>query len=94
MEEYVELKEEFGCEMFELDAYAPDLGRRAIADALKSFGESHNVIMASLGPKPTSISLYRLQRARQDTGLVYAPANEFNESYSIGIGDCIEGPVW
>lgn len=86
-------KKEYGCERFELDAFAEDRGMSAIRDVLDQLGSSYNIIMSSLGPKPTAITLYKLQRQRQEIGLVYAPSNQFNEKYSSGIGSCFEGTL-
>lgn len=86
-------KKEYGCERFELDAFAEDRGMSAIRDVLDQLGSSYNTIMSSLGPKPTAITLYKLQRQRQEIGLVYAPSNQFNENYSSGIGSCFEGTL-
>ncbi len=92
MEDYGEtLKKEYDCEIFELDAYAEDRGMTAISEALKRLDSSYNVIMSSLGPKLTAVTLYRLQRQNQEIGLVYAPSNQFNQDYSSGIGECFEG---
>ncbi len=86
-------KKEYDCERFELDAFAEDRGMSAIQDVLEQLGSSYNIIMSSLGPKPTAITLYKIQRQRQKIGLVYAPSNQFNENYSSGIGRCFEGTL-
>lgn len=86
-------KKEYDCERFELDAFTEDRGMSAIQDVLDQLGSSYNIIMSSLGPKPTAITLYKLQRKRPEIGLVYAPSNQFNEKYSSGIGRCFEGTL-
>lgn len=86
-------KKEYDCERFELDAFSKDQGMSAIRDVSDQLGSSYNIIMSSLGPKPTAITLYKLQRQRQEIGLVYAPSNQFNENYSSGIGSCFEGTL-
>ena len=86
-----EYDKEYDCEMFELDAYAEDRGMKAIQEALERLDSSYNVIMSSLGPKLTAVTLFKLQRQRPERGLVYAPSNQFNEDYSKGIGQCFEG---
>lgn len=88
-----EYKKEFDCEMFELDAFAEDRGMRAIQEKLEQLDSSYNVIMGSLGPKLTAITLYRLQRENEKRGLVYAPSNQFSQEYSSGIGPCFEGTL-
>ena len=84
---------EYDCKIFELDAFVEDRGMAAIQEVLEPLGSSYNIIMGSLGPKLTAITLYQLQRQREEIGLVYAPSNQFNQDYSSGIGDCFEGTV-
>lgn len=79
--------------IFELDAYSADHGESVLQSQLGNLPESHNVIMSSLGPKPTAISLYRIQRIDPRIALAYAPSREFNIEYSSGIGDAIRGTV-
>ena len=86
-----EYDKEYDCDIFELDAYAEDRGMKAIQEALERLDSSYNVIMSSLGPKLTAVTLFKLQRQRPERGLVYAPSNQFNENYSSGIGQCFEG---
>ena len=94
MAEYNILEKEYGCEIFELDAFSEDLGMEAIREKLEKIDSSYNnIIMGSLGPKLTAITLYKLQRQKEEIGLVYAPSNQFNENYSTGIGKCFEGTV-
>ena len=87
-------KKEYDCKIFELDAFAEDRGTVAIQEVLEELGSSYNVIMSSLGPKLTAITLYKLQREKQEIGLVYAPSNQFNQKYSSGIGKCFEGALF
>lgn len=94
MEDYRNtLEKEYDCDMFELDAFAEDRGMGAIQEKLDQHDSSYNVIMSSLGPKLTAITLYSLQRQHQKRGLIYAPSNEFSKSYSSGIGDCFKGDL-
>jgi hypothetical protein len=88
------LSKEYDCEFFELDAYSADRGSGAIRGALDRIGSSYNVLMASLGPKLTAVSLYRIQRARAEHGLVYAPANQYSPDYSTGLGQRFEGSLF
>lgn len=80
-------------ELFKLDAYGKDHGQTAIETILASRRDTHNVVMSSLGPKPTAIALYRIQRANRDYALAYAPSNEFNREYSSGIGESVAGDL-
>ena len=92
-EKIEEYSKNYECRIFKLDAFAEDRGMAAIRKALKPLGTSYNIIMGSLGPKLTAITLYKLQRQRDNIGLVYAPSNKFNENYSTGIGSCFEGTI-
>lgn len=74
---------------FEFDAYSVDFGFEKIMSETKSLFEESNVIMASLGPKVTSIPLYMIHKKFLNSSLVYTPSNEFNLNYSKGIGDCV-----
>ena len=82
-----------GHSFFEMNAFAPDHGHDCIQQQLQGLEESYNVILGSLGPKLTAVSLYRVQRQHQNMGLVYAPASEFNVHYSKGIGDSYQGSI-
>lgn len=87
------LKEGYDCETFELDSFGDDCGQSAIEDAIEPFVNTHNIMMTSLGPKLTAISLFKINRKFESTSLVYAPANEFNDNYSKGIGSMYTGIV-
>ena len=93
MAEYRILKKEYDCDIFELDAFAGDFGMAIIKEKLESIDSSSNIIMGSLGPKLTAITLYKIQRQKKKIGLVYAPSNQFNQAYSSGIGDCSKGTM-
>ena len=93
MAEYNILEKEYDCEIFELDAFSEDFGMEVIREKLEGIDPSYNIIMGSLGPKLTAITLYKIQRQKQEIGLVYAPSNQFNENYSTGIGQCFEGTM-
>ena len=88
MNQYGILRKECNCELFKLDAFSEDFGMEVIRKKLEGIDPSYNIIMGSLGPKLTAITLYKIQRQRQEIGLVYAPSNQFNENYSTGIGQC------
>ena len=78
---------------FEIDAFGDDHGYGAFERQLSDIVEDYNVVLSSLGPKLTAVSLYRLQRRWPEVGLVYAPAKEFNREYSRGIGRLFVGDL-
>lgn len=94
MEEYRDvLRQDYECEVFELDAFAEDRGRCAIEEALGGLVDTHNVVLASLGPKLTAISLFQIHQHCESTSLAYAPANQFSDDYSSGIGPRYMGNI-
>lgn len=88
-----ELTEQYDGFSFELDAFAEDRGHGAICKAVRDVSEHENVIMSSLGPKLTSVSIYEVQREFSRFGLAYTPANEFSDDYSSGIGLTYTGVI-
>jgi hypothetical protein len=79
-----------GVRSFDLDAFSPDHGLSAIEGALGEELAIFNVVATSLGPKPSAVALYRLQRNHPEVALAYVPSREFSMSYSEGIGE----PLW
>ena len=78
---------------FDVDAYSPDQGYSQLVETVEHYRHEYNVIAASLGPKTSAISLFRLVLRFPEIALAYAPSREFNMEYSEGIGASIEGPV-
>jgi hypothetical protein len=78
---------------FDVDAFSPDHGLAAIDGAISAYVGNFNIVAASLGPKPTAVALYFLQRKHTDIALAYAPSRQFNMSYSGGIGEALHGVV-
>jgi len=79
--------------MFSLDAYGDDHGFTTIDQQLKDYLGNFNIIMASLGPKPSAIALYRLKKKYPEISLAYAPSKEYNREYSYGIGEKCSGRI-
>jgi hypothetical protein len=86
-----EFKHSPGVKLFETNAYSIDQGYSAIEQELRDHVGNANVIMTSLGPKPSAIALYRLHKLHEATSLAYAPSKEFNIEYSYGISNTITG---
>lgn len=80
-------------EYFSVNAYSKDHGYSDVVGEIEMHVEGENVLMASLGPKLSAISLFRVQRRFPMTGLVYTPSGEYNLGYSRGIGDTIIGEI-
>jgi hypothetical protein len=74
---------------FDIDAYSADHAYDSLKPRVEEHVKDSNLIMTSLGPKPTSVALYRLHRQFPGAALAYAPSNEYNPHYSEGLGDTI-----
>jgi hypothetical protein len=78
-------------ELSPIDAYAQEHGKESIEQHVVSLLGSYNILMASLGPKPSAVAVYKVHRRYPATALVYAPSREFNPNYSYGIGSALYG---
>jgi hypothetical protein len=82
-----------GIELFDVDAYQKDRGFSAIEKQLHPHLNDANIVMSSLGPKLSAIALYQLHKKYPETALAYAPSNEVNPQYSVGIGERFLGRI-
>jgi hypothetical protein len=87
------LKKARKVETFQLDAISEDRGFSAMERAILQARPEYNIIGASLGPKVSALALYQLQRKYPEIALTYAPSRQFNNNYSLGIGDLLEGTI-
>lgn len=80
---------------FDIDAYSSDHGMQQINDQVKSLLPTYNVLLTSLGPKPSAVTVYKVAVQNPEIGLFYVPAREYNENYSDGIllGKVIKGAL-
>ncbi len=72
---------------FEIDFYNGDFGLSVLDEEIIKLKSEYNIIVASLGPKISSISIYRLFLKHPEIALTYVPTKEYNRSYSVGILD-------
>lgn len=93
VDKYKQYERQSGFATFELDAYRGDHGFGTIEEKLLGYLDQFNIVMSSLGPKPSAIALYRLKKKYPQTSLAYAPSNEFNREYSYGIGEKCSGQL-
>jgi hypothetical protein len=70
-----------------VNCYEPDWGFSRILSEARLLGENANLILASVGPKTSAVSLYRVHRHLYESSLVYAACKNYNKDYSIGIGE-------
>ncbi len=69
-----------------IDAYAEITQTANEMDLLiKNDLSSYNVIATTVGPRPSSIPLYILNRLHPEIGLLYSQSHLYNENYSAGI---------
>jgi len=71
--------------VFDIDAYSEDHGYQVLNDVVIRHLKDYNLVVASLGPKPSAVALYRLYKQHPQIALAYAPSNDFNIDYSTGI---------
>jgi hypothetical protein len=77
----------------EVDSYDVDSVRTRVQPLVVDLLAAHNVLLASLGPKLSALSLYEIHRDSPEAGLIYTPAKEFNREYSKGIGEAVVGHI-
>lgn len=58
---------------------------QVLCEKIDSLSQSHNILAASLGPKPSALILFKLTESRPEVGLVYIAANDYSIEYSSGI---------
>jgi len=78
---------DFGAEIecFEFDCFDPTLNSETLLiERLESLTEDYNIVVASLGPKPSAAILFKVTNKLPSIGLVYIPAKEYNKDYSRG----------
>jgi len=78
-----------GLHKLEIDAYSPDNGYQDIISEVKKYIDDYNVVLSSLGPKPSAVALFRVWKTYPEVALAYAPSNEINPDYSEGIDENI-----
>jgi|GEM_PF-4616931 len=76
-------------ELLKMNSYSSDWGYSTISKFAKSFGENANLLLASVGPKTSSVALYLLQQEMPNTMLVYSSARDYNMHYSEEIRDVL-----
>jgi cobalamin biosynthesis Co2+ chelatase CbiK len=72
-------------EILPINAYSEDYGQADLEKLVVKERENSNIVIASLGPKPSAIAVYRLNKKYPDIGLIYVPVARYNETYSSGL---------
>lgn len=74
---------------FEIDGYSINESLSTIEKYVNPLVEESNVILTSLGPKISSLALFKYHKKNKSTSLSYAPSNEYNKDYSSGYDSTI-----
>lgn len=73
-------------DLIKLDAYSdPVKLKEEIRESVYKDIGSFNIVATSVGPRPSIIALYLLNREESSIGLVHANAHQYNQNYSYGI---------
>jgi hypothetical protein len=80
-------------ELFDLNAYDKDHGFDEIEKQIIDLKDTSNIIISSLGPKLTAISIFKLHKKYPQIALAYIPSKEYNVNYSYGIKECHLGVI-
>ncbi len=70
----------------EFNSFSEDFGEKALDNIINSLSD-FNIIVASFGPKPSSIGAYKVCEKHPEIALCYVPCKEYNVKYCKGIGD-------
>lgn len=76
-----------------IDCYGEDWGYEVIEKVVAENLSDYNIVVSSLGPKLSSISVYRTFLKHPEIALTYIPCREYNENYCEGIGDSFESVI-
>lgn len=69
-----------------IDCYDDDWGYNVIEKVVKDNLSSYNIIISSLGPKLSAVSVYKTYLKHPEIALTYIPCKEYNVKYCEGIG--------
>jgi hypothetical protein len=72
-------------EVFDFDGF--DLSGHSLGllnAKIRQFGDGYNVLLASLGPKLSSVTAFLATVANPEVALVYVPSESYNKEYSKG----------
>ncbi len=86
VDEHEYLKKEFSnLQIIPFDSYSQDHGFSQIETIVSENKNEFNVVISSLGPKLSAVSIYKAWVKHQQISLVYAPSKKFNINYSTGM---------
>ena len=80
-------------EYTEIDCYSEDWGYGVIEKVISENLKSFNIVVSSLGPKLSAVSVYKAFLNHPEIALTYIPCKEYNINYCEGIGNSFEGHI-
>ena len=84
------LRSKCDVEHFEICCFSQDAGLSQIREGIKEDVKKYNIIATSLGPKPSSVALYNLEKEYRNIALSYIPSLSYNtKDYSSGIKETL-----
>lgn len=69
-----------------IDCYDDDWGYSVIEKVVSAYLSNYNIIVSSLGPKLSAVSVYKAYLRHPEIALTYIPCKEYNVNYCEGIG--------
>lgn len=73
-----------------IDCYSGDWGYGVLEGVVSENLANYNIIVSSLGPKLSAVSVYRTFLEHPEIALTYIPCKDYNVNYCQGIGDSLE----
>lgn len=70
----------------EIDGYDINKDEIFLSSKLEKLCNDYNVVVTSLGPKTSALTIFRLHAAYPQSCLIYTPSLEYNKTYSTGLG--------
>lgn len=74
---------------FDIDGFSLKKTVDALEECVGALVDNSNVILTSLGPKISSLAIFKYHLKHPQASISYAPSNEFNKNYSHGLKDTI-----
>lgn len=77
----------------EIDCYGEDWGYDVIEKVVSENLNNYNIVVSSLGPKLSAVSVYKTFLKHPEIALTYIPCREYNVNYCEGIGNSFKGCI-
>jgi len=81
------------CEVdhFFFDSFTKDGGYEELRNRMSTEVGQYNIVSSSLGPKPSTVALYKLQKDYPQIALCYVPSSQYNViNYSNGLSSTLD----